>query len=404
MLDFMVCESLSGCVPDLPDADKPVITSFGGRIILKKGINKHELTLPWGFRYLILLRRDSSNINVRAFVRQTIYPLKATGGFHSSDENLNSIWNISVHAQRCCMVDSYVDGPWRENAQWWGDALVQAKNTFRLSNDTRLMERGLRQIAVQKTPDGLTYGMAPTCGHNCILPDYSAMWIITLYAHYWQTGKNNMWLELRDTVDGIFDYFESQLSSLGLLLYDDRYWLFIDWNPNLYKSDISTSYNLIYLWALQSALKLAQSTNDNKRMKQYKNSIEKLNDAIKKHLFDAKTGFLYDGLTLDGEKVKQNSPHAAALGIITNLFPEKHELWLDKILRPLLSGNRTERLLPSSYFMYYIFEAVKSKAYPREVIDCILRWWKEFVDDDCSTTPENWLEKMVRGSWSRCHA
>jgi alpha-L-rhamnosidase len=47
---------------------------------------------------------------------------------------------------------------------------------------------------------------------------------------------------------------------------------------------------------------------------------------------------------------------------------------------------------------------LKSKGYSMEVIDCVRRWWGEFVDNDCSTTPENWLDKITLGSWSFCHA
>ena len=404
ILDFMVCESLSGHIPDLPGVDRPVVTSFGGRIILKKGVNKHELTLPWGFRYLLLFCRGASSINVKTFVRQTIYPLEVTGTFHSSDDKLNSIWRMSEHTQRCCMVDAYIDCPWRENAQWWGDALVQVKNTFCLADDTRLFERGLRQIASQKTPNGLTYGMAPTCGHNCILPDYSAMWIITIHAHYWQTGKIDMWLELRDTVDGILNYFESQLSSDGLLQYDDRYWLFLDWCPELHKTDTPTVFNLIYLWALQSALELAKVAKDQKRVKIYSKSILNIKHAIKSKLYNSETCFLYDGLTCEEELVEKHSPHTATLAIITDFLPEAHDLWFNEIILPLVRGKREEKIMPTSYFMYYIFEALKSKGYMAEVADCVRRWWSEFVDAGCSTTPESWLEQVVRGTWSFCHA
>jgi hypothetical protein len=38
------------------------------------------------------------------------------------------------------------------------------------------------------------------------------------------------------------------------------------------------------------------------------------------------------------------------------------------------------------------------------LVDCVRRWWGEFLDDDCSTTPESWQENMKRGRWSYCHA
>ena len=79
-----------------------------------------------------------------------------------------------------CSLDAFVDTPWREQAQWWGDARVQAWNVFHLNGDTQLFRRGIAQIAAQTLPNGLTYGHAPTMAHECILPDFTLIWLITL--------------------------------------------------------------------------------------------------------------------------------------------------------------------------------------------------------------------------------
>ncbi|MDA6840245.1 hypothetical protein OSL57_26375, partial [Escherichia coli] len=80
----------------------------------------------------------------------------------------NKIWKACEQTQRVCSLDAYVDTPHREQAQWWGDARVQAWNTFMLCDDPRLLWRGIRQIAMQTAPNGLTYGHAPTMAHHCI--------------------------------------------------------------------------------------------------------------------------------------------------------------------------------------------------------------------------------------------
>ena len=74
-----------------------------------------------------------------------------------------------------------------------GRARVQAWNTFMLGDDPRLLWRGIRQIAMQTAPNGLTYGHSPTMAHHCILPDYSVVWILTLFDYYWQTGDSSVY-------------------------------------------------------------------------------------------------------------------------------------------------------------------------------------------------------------------
>ena len=230
VLDFITRERLDGNRPDIPETVCHPSTLFGGRLILRKGRNIHELTMPWGLRYVVLWSHQTGDLKINLAIRQIRYPLDIRGKFITSDPELQKIRDISEHTQKCCAVDSYIDCPQRENAQWWGDALVQAQNTFRLSADPRLLARGIRQIAKKLTPDGLTYGMAPTAGHVCILPDYSAMWLITIWAHYFQTGDTGLYRQLLPEIDSVCNYFTRTAAAnpSGLLTFDRRYWLFLD--------------------------------------------------------------------------------------------------------------------------------------------------------------------------------
>ena len=404
ILDFMVCESLSGNVPDLGSPENPYSTLFGGRLTLKAGENRHELTLPWGFRYVILYHPAGGRLNVRVSARQMLYPLDVTGRFVSSDPVLNGIWKICEHAQRCCMTDAHIDCPWREAGQWWGDALVQSQNTFRLTADSRLFERGLRQISQQKTPDGLTYALAPNRAHSCILPDYSLIWIITLHAHYIQTGSIGMYRELRETVDSVFGYFESVTRENGLISFDERYWLFFDWCPALFKTGVPTLLNLLAVGAFRQAAELAELDGDPERQAKFSGFAASVEKAVRGTLFDPAEMKLYDGLNEDGSRVGTCSPHAAATAIWLDLFPEAHDVWLNEILLPLLKSSRRHPIQPSPYFMFYVFEALRKKGFRAEIIDCIRRWWGDFLSDGCTTTPEGWPEQMDRGYWSMCHA
>lgn len=407
-LDYLTCECEKNGVPGIPDSgDQPTTTLYGGRLILREGRNELELTLPWGFRYVVLwIHEKCDGLTVNLSCRRIWYPLEIHGKFEASDPGLVKIWNMCVQTQRCCTVDSYIDCPWRENAQWWGDALVQAQNTFRLAADDRVLTRGLRQIATQKTPNGLTYGMAPTIGHTCILPDYSAMWMITLWAQYYQTGCTDLYRELADTVDSIDGYFHdaAERSGIGLVPYDRRYWLFLDWCPALFKNGTPTLLNLIRLLGLKRILVVAEAAGDSGRAARFKKEIESVSKAIIGHLYDPKTKLLYDGLNWDSTPVDTHAPHSAAFAILLDLLPEAHETWLQQILLPLVKGSRGGSLQPSAYFMFYIFEALKKKGYRAEVIDCIRRWWGEFTAAGCSTTPEGFLEQAAPGQWSFCHA
>ena len=53
--------------------------------------------------------------------------------------------------------------------------------------------------------------------------------------------------------------------------------------------------------------------------------------------------------------------------------------------------------------MYYIFEAVKKYGYSAEIIDCIRRWWGEFIDAGLSTAAEHFMTAEPNFV-SMCHA
>jgi hypothetical protein len=161
---------------------------------------------------------------------------------------------------------------------------------------------------------------------------------------------------------------------------------------------------LIWLWALSKIKVVAEAADDTLRVAQFADWIKEGTCAIIENLYNPETKLLYDGLDWEDNPVDTHVPHTAAFAILLDLLPEAQDAWLNRILLPLVKGNRGGKLQPSAYFMFYIFQALKKKGYREEVIDCIYRWWGEFSAADCSTTPEGFLEQSTPGVWSYCHA
>lgn len=376
-VDFFCFEAFKS--DGTPWMDASGQTLYGGRLYLDKGINRHELTLPWGMLAVLFIDRHcGGNLEIKTSMRETVYPLDVRGTFQSGDEILDNIWKICLATQRRCMFDAYVDGPWRECAQWWGDALVQAANTFALSADDRLLVRGHELMAAQTLPNGLTYGVAPAMAPRAVLPDYSAMFLLTLYAHYYQTGSPEEYRKHRQTALGIVRFFDRE-SAGGLMPVDRRFWFFIDWCPDLDKLEV---YNLLALCALDRMKELAVLENDREMTE----------------LCAACADRIAGSLTL-----QEPSPHAVAMAVLCGRFAGYHEQWKNEVILPLLASDHKGPRRPGPYFMHYIFEAAKILKCDAEVIDAIRRWWGEFLDMGLPNTPEHWPEDFDGGN-SRCHA
>ena len=370
--------------------------SLGSRLVCRAGTTRHTFYHPYGFRYLMLRVRNATvPLLVRPSLTQIGYPLGDAGRFSSSDAGLQKIWEACAWTQRVCSLDAYVDTPWREQAQWWGDARVQAWNTFHLDDDARLLRRGIASIAGQTTPDGLTYGHAPTVAHHCVLPDFTLIWILTLWDHYWQTGSLEAFHSHRDTLRRALDYFRSHTDPAnGLVGKDPRHWLFLDW-ADLFQEGYPTVLNLWLLLALRKTERLALLAGDAPLAGELAAWSATLSSTLR-GLVDA-DGLLHDGKTWDGNLVPDRSIHSQTLGLMTGLLDAATAL--PPLLR-FVRGEETPKAKPSGYWRTYLFSVLDAAEHGGAVVDHIETAWKEMAEH--GTT---WSQlKEYGGDHSHSHA
>jgi len=373
--------------------------AFAQRMICREGSNHHAFYHPLGFRYMVVTVRDNkAPIQVVFRLRTACYPLEIKGVLESSESGLNSIWQTCAWTQRICSVDAYIDTPWREQAQWWGDARVQAWNTFHLNGETRLLRRGIRQIASQTNPEGITYGHAPTMAHGCILPDFTLIWMLTLWDYYWQTGSLEPFLEHQSELQRMLEYFRRWTHpQTGLLRYDSRYWLFLDWT-NLRREGWSSLYSLWFLHALDRLRRMYELCLMSDMAAECQAQSRALRDSLLA-LIDGE-GLMRDGYTPRGKIDPATSIHVQTLAMITGLCPEDETAMLERRLLPYIRGEVQPDLHPSAYWITYVYAVLAERGYGKEVLADIGRRWAPMVEH--GSTWENF--QPVRAHESYSHA
>jgi len=362
--------------------------AMANRLILSGPNVEHEFFQILGFRYVtVIIRENLSAVSLNITAVDTGYPYSLEGSFECSDENLNGIWNICRRTQEVCSLDSYVDTPWREQAQWWGDARVQFWNTMAIDGDTRLFKRGIRSIAGQKSFNGLTYGHAPTMAHNCILPDFSLVWILSVDDYFWQTGDLSLFEEQIQRIESVLNYFEdNQQKNNGLIGYDPRFWLFIDWAP-IRKEKYSAIYNMWYLLTLRTVTKLYNQIGLEQKAKEFSQKSAILESKIVEVLFDSESNLFVDCADSNGERYKEHSVHAQTLAIMLGLKPEFHKTMFEKRILPFLDNEALECATPSIYWSCYVLTLARAHGFANEVLQYITRNWTPFIP--YGTCPEN---------------
>ena len=360
--------------PVVPPPDFACRVDLASRLTLADGPAEWEAFQLIGHRHLALVvRGPAPALTVKPTLRETVYPLEVAGAFDCDDSTTNDIWTLCRETQRVCLLDAYVDTPWREQAQWWGDARVQSQNTFHLAPDARPLRRGLRQIASQSLPSGLLYGHSPTIAHNCVLPDFNLVWLITLFDDYWQTGQTDMLEELWPTVERVVNYFRTEgCGENGLLAFDPRYWLFLDWS-DLHKTGTPTLLNLWHVWALGALAQVCEAAGWRERAQTL--AAERLAAArrVDEHLFDADAGLYHDGLDDDGRPVDRHSVQNQTLAILAGLRPGGGSPLGGAVADYLLDRHAGAKA--SSYWVTYVYDAAEVLGHERLMLDHLRARW-----------------------------
>ena len=390
-----------GKVAFMPPPGEGSLLALASRLHLRQGNGQCELFQLMGVRNVTLCVRENRRpLKLRLGWRTQVYPMTLTGSFHCSDSTLNDIHRISVHTQRVCSLDAFVDTPWREQSQWWGDARVQAKNTHFLTADSTLLRQGIRSIAGQHAPENLTFADAPTTDSGCVLPDFCLTWLVTLHDLWFQTGETEHLHEHQSRANDILAYFERTRGADGLLRYDPRFWLFEDWSE-LPKSGAPTFLNLWHLYAVRhyaTALRAAGLDDDAQRLEQRAAEQARL---VSQLLFDESQGLFLPQLDSAGRPCGVPSVHDQVLALELGLRPEARDTMLDLRIRPCLEGTLTQGAQPSSFWATYLLDVAQRHGLRREALDFIRREWARMIP---TGTVWEVYGRGDYGGWSYSHA
>jgi len=408
VIDFTTSELLDGKYLIVRNPDEGCKVAMSDRYIARKGKQKFETFSIHGFRYLALtLRNIKKPFKIyNVFVNSVSYPFEERIVFKTSDEIINKIWDICVRTQICCSFDAYVDCPWREQAQWWGDARVQGANTYYLFGDMRLFRRGIKQAGESQLPNGLTFGHFPTSAVGCVLPDFTLTWINSHLDYYEYTGDKSLLKEQFNRIEKAIRFFNKKMEENYLLPPMPEWWVFLDWAP-LYKDGFSCLFNLMYLSSLKTMIKICSIVKKHERKKYYEEKAGILQKRIDKIFWDEKNKVYFDGYDIKKKKrIKKISQHTHSFAILLDLKREYHKKWVEEIILPPMKLEPLKHpsiIEGSPFFYYYIIEAIKKVGgYEKEIIEFIKRRWGKMVEEGATTCWEIWNPEPGYTSW--CHA
>lgn len=391
--------------------------SFADRYILRAGRQMiGNVFSERGFRMVqIAVRNPAGPVFLHALhAVDCTYPFTRRGTFACSDALLNDIWATCTRTLSACATDTFVDCPWRENAFYVNDLLVENVTSLQAFGDPRLNARCLRLAETQIRPDGLIpaavpYGIVPgrtaeeSADHMTLLAaNLFRPQMLEEYLLY--SGDAELVRELARSLPTLLDTLASWEDSTGLVHPPARFWNFIDWSFELSGAPLdgrnTATFNWLYVLMLDTAARLFKRIGDPRDTSSWTERAARTAATTDQHFWSDPRQCYVEWIDQDGpSQTASQLSHAVAL--LTGRVPEARRVAVRKCV------SRKDLLAPELYLHHYILRALTRTCRGREALSLIRELWGPIVLSGSPTIWECGVHGHGKSAWSgagsNCH-
>jgi len=300
--------------------------------------------------------------NVRFIVRHYELDPKRSE-FNSSNEMLNSVWNLMKHSLIAGCQEGFVDTPTREKGAFLGDGWSQAVPSLSVMGDRAMNLRVLQEFLDsqdQYWPDGRLNAVYPNVDGARDIPDYTQSYLVWVWDYYTQTGnaeflKSN-YLRLKKVADYVNTYKNDTTGLIHKLKGGGGSYLYgiIDWPPSMrYGYDVSTESRTVidaYAYIDNDIIsKIAGVLGNTSDRDLYSTKANDLKKAINTLLIN-KEGVYIDGLKKDRTQSTHVSQHSNMFPMAMGIVPSENmqKVTAEVVNRKMNVGMVTVRWLPEA--------------------------------------------------------
>lgn len=408
---------------------------FADRYILRDGrqVIGNEFA-ERGFRLIqIALRNFNKPIKIHSATGiNYLYPYVNRGSFVSSDNALNQLWKVCGETLRICTTDTIVDCPWRENACYLNDMIVEVVTSLQAFGDPRALARGLKLSALQRrsddlfpavVPSGKVEGMTLQQSHDhMVLTAGNLTFPLILDEFYDYTGDRALCTDLAEQMIPMLDRFASWEDSDGIARPPEHIWNFIDWSyPLDLKGHQSSALEWLRVMSLEATARLLKKLHPGRDVIKLTSKAKQLAAAIEKRFWNAeeqyytegmRTALEYTKLEADQSKVvdvkldeKNSKPLvtelAQAYAILSGHLPEARKQQLAAAL------NSRKLLSPDLFMHHFVLRALVATGHTQQAFDRIHEFWTPIVNSGSPTIWEMGVQSKGKdafeGAGSLCH-
>ncbi len=343
----------------------------------------------------------ADGVTILPYIIDSRYPITSEGYLHTSDSELDSVYDTCKWTLSICRQSLHLDSPkHQELLACTGDYLVETNMTLFTFGDMRLAKQD-----ICRTADWL-------CENDGRMfhTTYSLMWVQWLRNVYIYTGDIDILNYCKTALDTLFERFNSYVGEHGVIDNPPDY-MFIDWlnieGYNMHHPPKSLGQTVLcdfYYKALTDACALCSIMKNspdsewwNEKNALWSSRAEQFKQAFNNAFYDENEGLYIDGLSDTEEENKpwrpENVPlrhfsrHANVLAAMYGLCPESER---ERIIRRCADPNSDlQQVQP--YFMNYVLDAVWKSGLFEDYGMQILDLWKPLVKTCSKGLQEGWI-------------
>lgn len=366
----------------------------------KKGQNSFtNYMLRFACRYLEIYSRSPVKLEKIGIIPQTYRTEKVKVDI--KNELDRQIYQICTNTLDACMMEHYVDCPWREQALYAFDSRNQMLSGYLVYKDKNkdYARANLLLISKDRRDDGLLSICYPS-GVDLTIPSFSLHYIVALREYLESTGDKTLMLEVKDKVEEIIETFlKNEKDGLIYSFEGANHWNFVDWSENLegslYNSEAQTpdlSLSLLLISALISYQKICKMCGLDFK---YEKKINSLKSSVRVAFFSPDDGLFS---LKQNEKIYHILPNA--LAILLGVATKAESI---KIAEKITGGELIEPSLSMKIFEYDALLMVDEK-YLEYIKNQIREVYSRMLSEGSTTVWETKDGKRAfDGAGSLCH-
>ena len=374
---------------------------FSFEYVAKKGVNRYtHYMLRLACRYLEVHFECPIEAEYIGVIPQ-VYPVKKKSVVWQ-DTTDQKIYDICVNTLQLCMMEHYVDCPWREQCLYVFDSRNQMLCGYYAfeNGNAEYARSNLKLMSQDRREDGLLSICYP-CGRDLTIPSFSLHYYLAVREYLEHTGDIAFAEEIYPKLQSVLQVFiENMQDGLVCKFAGKEHWNFYDWSPYLdgcsYGSDgddADVVINTLFILALKHLQKIDEIIG---RPFVYADLLQSVSDNTKKAFFHSENG-LFSMLKGGNEyTVVGNS-----LAVLSGLTSEEEAR---SICEKITEGALSECSLSLRGFKYDALLATDERAYKKWILSEIRRDYQTMLDFGSTTVWET-LDgaKAFQNAGSLCH-